>query len=67
MIVDEEGNELSSGKSGEVLFKSPNQMKGYFNKEEDTRKTILNGWVYTVILSIVMRMVTCTLSIVGRI
>lgn len=46
-VVDENGLELNRGEIGELIFTGPNQMKGYFNKKEETEKTIKNGWVYT--------------------
>lgn len=46
-IVDDKGAELPRGKVGEVLFKSWTVMKGYFKDEEETKKTIRDGWLYT--------------------
>ncbi len=46
-IVDENDKELPRGQMGEVLFKSWTIMKGYFKDEDETRKTIKDGWLYT--------------------
>ncbi len=32
---------------GEILCRGPNVMLGYFNQEELTKKTIVNGWLHT--------------------
>lgn len=48
-IVDlEKGEkELSVGEPGELIIKGPQVMKGYWNNEEETKKVIRNGWLYT--------------------
>ncbi|MEK4425785.1 long-chain-fatty-acid--CoA ligase [Solibacillus sp. FSL K6-1523] len=46
-IVDTEGNEVTSDNIGEIIFRGPNAMKGYYKKPEETSQTIKNGWVYT--------------------
>ena len=47
MIADEDGNPLPVGKVGELAVKGPQVMKGYWNKEEETRKVLRNGWLFT--------------------
>jgi long-chain acyl-CoA synthetase len=37
-IRDEKGNVLETGQKGEICISGPNIMKGYLNREEDTRK-----------------------------
>ena len=32
---------------GEILTRGPNLMKGYFNKEAETKEAIKDGWLYT--------------------
>lgn len=46
-IVDEQGNALAQGEHGEIWLKAPSAIKGYWNKPEATRDTIVNGWVRT--------------------
>lgn len=46
-VVDEQGRELGTGETGELIVRSPVMMKGYFKDEGKTRETIRGGWVYT--------------------
>lgn len=46
-IVDEEGNVLDVGQVGEIQVKGPQVMKGYFNRQDETNKTIVDGWLLT--------------------
>ena len=46
-IIDQNGNPLPQGKSGEVVLRGPNVMKGYFGEPELTDKTIVDGWLKT--------------------
>ncbi len=47
-IVDPEGNETKSGEPGEICAKGPQVMKGYWNREEDTRNVFLpDDWMRT--------------------
>ena len=46
-IVDAEGNEVADHEVGEVIFKGPNMMKGYYKKPDETENTIKDGWLYT--------------------
>ena len=48
-IVDLETGEkeVSQGEVGELCIKGPQVMKGYWNKEEETKATIRDGWLYT--------------------
>lgn len=46
-IVDDNGNNLPPGKTGEVIARGPQIMKGYWNNPKATKKSIKNGWLYT--------------------
>ena len=46
-VVDEEGKELPPGEVGELAVKGPNVMKGYWNRPEETQKTLKDGWLFT--------------------
>lgn len=46
-IVDAELNEKSIGKIGELAVKGPNVMQGYYNMPEETKKTLVDGWLLT--------------------
>lgn len=46
-IVDEEGHDVGPGEVGEIISRSEHQMLYYWNKPEETSKTVKNGWLYT--------------------
>jgi long-chain acyl-CoA synthetase len=46
-IIDEKGNELKDGEIGEIAVKGENVMKGYFNREKDTKDAFLGEWFLT--------------------
>ncbi|MEI7991783.1 MAG: AMP-binding protein [Actinomycetota bacterium] len=46
-IVDENGNELPAGEIGELVTEGPQVVDGYWNKPEETAKSIPNGRLYT--------------------
>jgi long-chain acyl-CoA synthetase len=46
-IVDENNMELPVGEVGELAVRGENVMLGYYNQEEETKKTLLNGWLHT--------------------
>ena len=39
--------EMPPGESGELVIRGPQVMKGYWNKPEETRQTLRDGWLYT--------------------
>ncbi len=46
-VLNEEGVPVETGVVGEVCMKGPNMMLGYRNMEEQTSKTIVDGWLHT--------------------
>ena len=46
-IVDKQGKQLSLGAIGELLVKGPNVMKGYYNLDQESKKALREGWLYT--------------------
>ncbi len=39
--------EMPPGEEGELVVKGPQVMKGYWNRPEETAKTVIDGWLYT--------------------
>ena len=46
-IVGDDGKRMSVGETGELIVKGGNVMKGYFNKEKETREVLKEEWLYT--------------------
>jgi len=46
-IMDEEGNEVPVGESGEMWVYGPQVMKGYYNRQEATDEILKDGWLAT--------------------
>ena len=46
-IMNDANEFLNTGEIGEIVFKSPSNTIGYLKNEEETKKTIVNGWLKT--------------------
>jgi fatty-acyl-CoA synthase len=46
-IVDEEGNTVPCGETGELCTKGYCVMPGYWNDEEKTKECLRDGWIFT--------------------
>lgn len=45
--VDDGVTEMPVGEEGELIMKSPTVMQGYWNKEEETKNALRDGWLYS--------------------
>lgn len=46
-IADDKGDDVGVNEVGELLWSGPQIFSGYWNNEDETNKTLVNGWVYT--------------------
>jgi acyl-CoA synthetase (AMP-forming)/AMP-acid ligase II len=46
-ILDDDGNEVPTGATGEIVLKGAKVFKGYWRKPEATTATIVDGWLHT--------------------
>jgi crotonobetaine/carnitine-CoA ligase len=46
-IVDDHGNEVGSGETGELVVRTPIVMQGYYRDPEQTRAAFRDGWFLT--------------------
>lgn len=46
-VINEKGNKVKPGETGEVIARGDNIMIGYFADKEGTMNTLRNGWLYT--------------------
>ena len=48
-VVDAEDptRELPTGEEGELVLRGPQVMRGYWNRPDETQKTIIDGWLHT--------------------
>jgi long-chain acyl-CoA synthetase len=46
-VVDEQGNEVPQGETGEIVIRGNNVMKGYWRRPDETAKAIPDGWFRT--------------------
>jgi long-chain acyl-CoA synthetase len=47
MDVETGGKEMPWGEVGELVIKGPQVMQGYWNRPEETKQVLRNGWLYT--------------------
>ncbi len=46
-IVDDEGREVPVGEAGELIVQGPQVMQGYWQRPQETRDALRQGWLYT--------------------
>ncbi len=46
-IVDDQGQDVAPGESGEIIVKGPNVFSGYWNKPAETAEAMRGGWFHT--------------------
>ncbi|MBL4608413.1 MAG: acyl--CoA ligase [Pseudomonadales bacterium] len=46
-IVDDDGKDVPAGSIGEIIYRSPTIMKGYYKEEGKTSEVIKDGWFYS--------------------
>jgi len=46
-IVDDDGQEVPTEETGELIVRSPVMLKSYFKEPEKTKEAIRDGWFYT--------------------
>jgi len=46
-IVDDKENDIEAGEVGEIIAQSKHNMIEFWHKPEETRETVVNGWLHT--------------------
>jgi long-chain acyl-CoA synthetase len=46
-VIDENGDEVPQGETGEIVIRGPNVMKGYWRRPDATAAAIKDGWFRT--------------------
>jgi fatty-acyl-CoA synthase/long-chain acyl-CoA synthetase len=46
-VVDDAGSNVAPGEVGEIVFRGPQMMTGYWNEPDKTAETIRGGWLYS--------------------
>ncbi len=47
VLLDDDGKEVAIGEKGELCTKGPQVFKGYWNREEETKNSFINGYFKT--------------------
>ncbi|MDQ4118115.1 MAG: AMP-binding protein [Actinomycetota bacterium] len=47
LIIDEAGDPVPVGESGEIIVRSPSILSGYYRRPEATAETVRDGWLHT--------------------
>lgn len=46
-IIDDDGEDIEDDQIGQIIIRGPNIMKGYYCNFNETKRTIVDGWLYT--------------------
>ncbi|MBU1359008.1 MAG: long-chain-fatty-acid--CoA ligase [Gammaproteobacteria bacterium] len=46
-VVDEDDRDVKPGEIGEIVFRGPQVMSGYWNEPDKTAETMRNGWLHS--------------------
>ena len=46
-LVDDDGRPVADGQPGELIVRGPQVMQGYWNRPDETARTVKDGWLYT--------------------
>lgn len=46
-ILDDDGKEVALGQEGELCAKGPQVMQGYWNRDDESKKVLQDGWLKT--------------------
>ncbi|MBX2996728.1 MAG: AMP-binding protein [Bdellovibrionaceae bacterium] len=46
-ILDDDGKEVAQGQEGELCAKGPQVMQGYWNRDDESKKVLQDGWLKT--------------------
>lgn len=46
-VIDEQGKEVPRGTVGQITARGPGVMQGYWNRPEETRDALRDGWMHT--------------------
>lgn len=47
VLVNDQAEPVAQGEPGELIVRGPQVMRGYWNRPDETEKTLQNGWVFT--------------------